>query len=70
MGLVCNSRLLRLIPPLIESIKVAGLVLVTNVSDEPGTVGTARERNYRMPEGLDGMLRGDGILRFNDSIDM
>ncbi|KAI4164494.1 MAG: hypothetical protein LQ342_001807 [Letrouitia transgressa] len=70
MGLVCNSRLLRLIPPLIESIKVAGLVLVTNVSDEPETVGTARERNYRMPEGLDGMLRGNGILRFNDSIDM
>ena len=86
MGLVCSSRLLvsyysapsdlfhrtdhhqNLVPSLIESIKVAGLVLVTDTSEEH--ISSSAERAYRMPEGVDGMLKGNGVLRFNEMIDM
>ena len=57
-----------MVPSLIESIKVAGLVLVTDTSEEHTSGST--ERAYRMPEGVDGMLRGNGVLRFNEMIDM
>ena len=86
MGLVCSSRLLvsyhstssdisqltdhqqNMVPSLIESIKVAGLVLVTDTSEEH--MSSSADRAYRMPEGVDGMLRGNGVLRFNEMIDM
>jgi len=57
-----------MVPSLIASIKVAGLVLVTNTSEEDPKKGSAR--SYRMPEGVDGLLRGNGVLRFNEMIDM
>ena len=57
-----------MVPSLIESIKVAGLVLVTDTSEEH--MSGSAERSYRMPEGVDGMLRGNGVLRFNEMIDM
>jgi len=57
-----------MVPSLIGSIKVAGLVLVTNTSEEGPAKGSAR--GYRMPEGVDGMLRGNRVLRFNEMIDM
>ncbi|KAL2050154.1 hypothetical protein ABVK25_009515 [Lepraria finkii] len=69
MGLVCSSRLLNMVPSLIESIKVAGLVLVTDTSEENASGGSAA-RATRMPEGVDGMLRGNGVLRFNEMIDI
>lgn len=84
MGLVCNSRLLvsvlfpssqqhainnqyqNLVPALIDAIKTAGLVLVTDTSD-----GTSAHRiSFRMPEGVDGILKSNGVLRFNETIDM
>ena len=58
-----------MVPSLIESVKVAGLVLVTDTSKENSPSGSA-VRPYRMPEGVDGMLKGNGILRFNEMIDM
>lgn len=67
MGLVCSARLMSLVPALIESIKVAGLVLVTDMSEEEEELG---EREYRMLEGVDGLLKGNGVLRFNETIDM
>jgi len=60
-----------MIPALIEAIKAQGLVLVTDRSAEP-----APERNFlndpfpRLPEGIDGILKANGVLRFNESIDM
>ena len=61
-----------MVPALIESIKVAGLVLVADSSQEPpgSSEGNVTARSYRMPEGIDGILKGNGILRFNESIDM
>ena len=58
-----------MVPSLIESIKVAGLVLITDTSEEqaPSSGGA---RAYRVPEGVDGMLHSNGVLRFNEMIDM
>jgi CDK inhibitor PHO81 len=53
---------------LVESIKVAGLVLVTDTSgDATYTTGTAFQR---MREGIDGTVRDHGVLKFNETIDM
>ena len=60
-----------MVPALIESIKVAGLVLVTDTSDEAVTAGRSAAKNsFHMPDGVDGILKGNGILRFNETIDM
>ena len=57
-----------MVPPLIESIKSAGLVLVADTSEEPPFI---RPRHpYSIPNGVDGLLRGNGILRFNEMIDI
>ncbi|CDM28056.1 Ankyrin repeat protein nuc-2 [Penicillium roqueforti FM164] len=80
MGLICRSSLLNVVPALVETIKELGLVLVADTSDEvtsnrfeelpaPDTMGVA-EWAYRMPDGVNGVMRGNGILRFNDMIDM
>lgn len=64
-----------------ETIKELGLVLVADTSDEPrqsdpsdgpataNTMGVA-EWTYRMPEGVNGVMKANGVLRFNDMIDM
>jgi CDK inhibitor PHO81 len=65
-----------LAPALIESIKTAGLVLVTDVSDSDnrtpgsGNLGVARPSRDAIPDGVDGCLKANGVLRFNESIDM
>ena len=61
-----------MVPALIESIKVAGLVLVSDTSEDSTarTRSMAAARSYRMPDGVDGVLRGNGVLRFNETIDM
>ena len=58
-----------MVPALIESVKVAGLVLVSETSSDTNTSGR-QNNNYAMPDGIDGILRGNGVLRFNETIDM
>ena len=60
-----------MVPSLIDSIKAAGLVLVSDTSEElsPGAISSSA-RSYQMPEGVDGMLKGSGVLRFNEMVDM
>ncbi|KAI1962703.1 phosphate system positive regulatory protein pho81 [Ophidiomyces ophidiicola] len=75
MGLMCRSSLLNVMPALIESVKEQGLVLVADTSDESGERSRpvppmGAEWAYRMPTGVNGVMRGTGILRFNDTIDM
>jgi CDK inhibitor PHO81 len=72
-------------PALIESIKGLGLVLIADTSEEPlgdslsstGFSATAHFgshaadwASYRMPTGVNGLMRNTGVLRFNDTIDM
>ncbi|KAL9041231.1 MAG: hypothetical protein Q9180_001418 [Flavoplaca navasiana] len=64
MGLVCRYQLVDLVPALIESIKVAGLVLVVDMSE------AITRGNVRVPEGVDGVVKADGVLRFNEVVDM
>ncbi|KZM25074.1 aspartic-type endopeptidase [Ascochyta rabiei] len=76
MGLICSSRLLDLAPALIESIKTAGLVLVSDITDsvvDNGTAGNlhvAQPRRHKTPDGVDGFLRGNGVLCFNETVDI
>lgn len=64
MGLVCSSRLLDMVPALVDAIKSQGLALVVDRSaEQPQGVGP-------LAKGIDGVLKSDGVLRFNESIDM
>ncbi|EXJ77450.1 CDK inhibitor PHO81 [Capronia epimyces CBS 606.96] len=71
MGLTCSARLLQMVPALIDTIRQAGLVLVSDASGagagqppQPATGWTL------MPEGVNGIMKPNGILRFNETIDM
>lgn len=69
-------------PALVETIKELGLVLVADTSDEtngssqppaasaPLSLGVNTGWAYRMPEGVNGVMKANGVLRFNDTIDM
>lgn len=66
-------------PALIETIKEQGLVLIAETSDEestnttpskPTAMRTATEWTYKTPEGVNGVMKATGVLRFNESIDM
>ncbi|KAK9365468.1 hypothetical protein V1509DRAFT_633021 [Lipomyces kononenkoae] len=60
MGLICASRMLNIVPALIESIRVSGLVLVAQNS---------KFDKYTGNQGIDG-IRDDQVLEFNETIDM
>ncbi len=56
---------------MVDAIKSHGLALVVDKSAEPAAgVGPVADPFPRLPEGIDGVLKSDGILRFNESIDM
>jgi CDK inhibitor PHO81 len=66
-----------LAPALIESIKTAGLVLVTDITDSPvestaesASLHVANPRRQNTPDGVDGYLKGNGVLCFNETVDM
>ncbi|KIX04688.1 uncharacterized protein Z518_05558 [Rhinocladiella mackenziei CBS 650.93] len=77
MGLTCSSRILQMVPALIETIKQAGLVLVSDASGEDGTIQPLHPQMQvsaaagwtMMPDGVNGIMKGNGILRFNETID-
>lgn len=68
MGLICRSRILEMVPALTETIKEAGLVVVADTSDEPAGEGNAGWGV--IPEGVNGVMKSNGVLRFNETIDM
>lgn len=60
-----------MVPALIESIKAEGLVLVMDKSFESAaSTETQKDPFPRLPDGIDGVLKATGVLRFNESIDM
>ncbi|ETS78763.1 Ankyrin repeat protein nuc-2 [Pestalotiopsis fici W106-1] len=71
MGLICSSRLLDMVPALVDAIKSQGLALVIDKSTEPPTESQPFGDPFpRMPQGIDGVVKGNGVLRFNESIDV
>lgn len=79
--LLMQMVLQNVVPALVDTIKGLGLVLVADTTDETRqpaqddsaaacAMGAAAEWAYRMPNGVNGVMRANGILRFNDTIDM
>lgn len=54
-----------MVPALVGAIKSHGLALVVDRSAEP-----AIDHLPRIPKGVDGLLKNNGVLRFNESIDV
>ena len=59
-----------LAPKLSESIKTAGLVLIADLTADSASESAARRQLGPPSDGVDGVLRGNGVLRFHESIDM
>ncbi len=60
-----------MVPALIDAVKTQGLVLVTDKSSVGERASShGRDPFSRLPDGIDGVMRGNGVLRFNESIDM
>jgi CDK inhibitor PHO81 len=60
-----------MVPTLIEAIKSQGLVLVIDKSAEQMLdKGINVDPFPRLPEGIDGVLKANGVLRFNETIDI
>lgn len=59
-----------MVSSLIHAVKEEGLVLVTDKSTEAAAPVDINDPFPRLPEGIDGVLKGNGVLRFNESIDM
>jgi len=67
---MCSSKLLELAPKLVESIKTAGLVLISDISGFMPESHKSRVLGPTTDSGVDGTLKGNGVLHFNDSVDM
>ncbi len=62
-----------MVPALVDTIKELGLVLVADTSNEKtesNCGGGSTEGWSAMPEGVNGIMKANGILRFHDTIDM
>ena len=70
-----------MVPAFVSSIKGAGLVLVIDTSEDPPAqtaslaASTSAQsatslRSYQMPDGVDGILKREGVLRFSGALDM
>jgi CDK inhibitor PHO81 len=67
-----------MVPALVDAIKAHGLALVVEKSGTcvKAAAGGGSSSNPladpfpRLPKGVDGVLKGNGVLRFNESIDV
>jgi CDK inhibitor PHO81 len=59
-----------MVPALIDAIKSHGLALVVDKSVDSPEAHPQADPFLRPPQGVDGVLKSHGILRFNNSIDM
>lgn len=70
MGLICTSRLLELVPALIDSIKEAGLVLISDYSrDVNFASGEERPSVLALQKGVDGLVTDNAVMRFKEAVD-
>lgn len=74
MGLICTSRLLDLVPALVNSIKEAGLVLISDYSSDYASDSSQSRTRTRpsvlgLPKGVDGLLMDNAVLRFKEVVD-
>lgn len=57
-------------PALVDAIKSHGLALVMDKTMASPNASPVVDPFQRIPQGVDGVLKNQGVLRFNDSIDM
>lgn len=57
-----------MVPALVDAIKSHGLALVVDKSAEEATEPYTHADAFPVPKGVDGILKGNGVLRFNESI--
>lgn len=55
-------------PALVDTVKELGLVVVVDTSGE--AKDGAAQSSANMPEGVNGILKGNSTLRFFESVDM
>ena len=62
------------VPALVQTIRSAGLVLVADLSDDEQSISHDSTNPLKgvtePPDGVDGYIRKDGVLRFHESIEM
>jgi hypothetical protein len=58
-----------LAPALIDTIKSAGLVLVSDISGSSAETASG-PRSKAVSEKVDGTIRGNGVLMFTDNLDI
>jgi CDK inhibitor PHO81 len=56
-----------MVPALVDAIKSNGLALVV---DQSATQQLQADPFSRVPKGVDGVSKSNGVLRFNESIDV
>ena len=70
LGLICRSELLDTVPSLVDAIKNAGLVLISDAASKDNEhyayPSVGRESSYP----VDGILRSGGVLNFSEAIDI
>jgi CDK inhibitor PHO81 len=61
-----------MVPALVDAIKSHGLALVIDKSAEtqPKETSPLVDPFPRLPKGIDGVLKSNGVLQFNESIDV
>lgn len=60
-----------MVPALVDTIKELGLVLVADTSNDGTERYSGSNRGWApMPEGVNGLMKDNGVLRFHDTIDM
>ena len=60
-----------MIPALTETIKELGLVLVADTSDKLVAASPSKDAGWsKIQDGINGIMKANGVLRFNDTIDM
>lgn len=60
-----------MVPALVDAIKSQGLALVVDKSGEKAADPHPLADPFpRLPKGVDGLLKTNGVLRFNESIDV
>jgi CDK inhibitor PHO81 len=60
-----------MVPALVDAIRELGLVLVMDASNETTELESGTNKAWsQMHEGVNGILKGTGTLRFHDTIDM
>ena len=60
-----------MVPALVDAIKSHSLALVVDKSeDKQPEFNPLADPFPRLPHGVDGVLKGNGVLRFNESIDV